>query len=351
MREIVLKMGPKGRLKSFIFLQVEQWMQEQRGVMPTLLSFFSFFWKGVVWLRHQLYQFKIIQPVSLRTVTVNIGSIAVGGVGKTPLVMRLLEDLASLKGAVLLRGYEKWKGFGDEASMIARKFPGAQVRVGKNRVKNGRELEKSDVQFFLLDDGWQYRKLKSDFAIAVLNKDFTKEAYLPRGRLRDIPSRLKEADLVVITHPRESQEHWKRILAPYTSAPIVFANYSWKRIIWMDEEVSLLPGDKVAIFCGIGNPQSFFQLVQDQLFKVVYSMILKDHEKPLERHLNELIHMAKESGAKAVLCTEKDFIKLEKLSTFPIGGVEISYNVIEGDSIYQSFIGKVKKEINARSES
>jgi tetraacyldisaccharide 4'-kinase len=351
MREVVLKIGPKGRLKSFTFLQVERWMQEKKGFIPAVLSIFSYIWKLVVWIRHKLYQHKIMSLATVRPTVLNIGSIEVGGVGKTPLVMNLLESLSCYKRAVLTRGYESWNGVGDEALMIQAKYPEVNVKVGKNRLQNARELEKTDVEVLILDDGWQYRKLKGDFSVAVLNKDFTKEPYLPRGRLRDLPSRLTEADLIVVTHPAEGKECWEEMLRPYTLAPIIFAKYSWKRIYWMGEQILLAPGDKVAVFCGIGSPDSFSQIIVDQGFEIVCSMILKDHEKPLNYHLEELIRVAKQRGAKALLCTEKDFIKLEKSSTFPLGMVEVNYNVIEGDTIYQSFLEAVRKGINERSKS
>lgn len=331
-------MDARGRWKSFLFLQVEEWM---RGKKSWLLNPFSYLWHLIVWLRHQAYRHQILSSTKIATPVINVGSISVGGVGKTPLVMKILEDLSTYKGALLTRGYRG----GDEAKMVEKRYPHVTVKVGKNRLKNAKEVA---ADFFLLDDGWQYRKLSSDFSIAVLNSDFRNDHYLPRGRLRDLPSRIDEADLVVITHQESQRERdeWKMWL----KKPLVFATYSWKRVLWQAEEVNLQAGDKVALFCGIGNPESFLELMREQKLEIVSSMILSDHEKPLDHHLERLIQTAKAKGAKALLCTEKDFVKLEKTIPFPVGMVEVHYNVIEGEPIYQSFLSQVRKEINARSQ-
>ena len=149
--------------------------------------------------------------------TVCVGNITVGGTGKTPhteLILRLLQESdrwgnASL--AVLSRGYKRRsKGFqivqrdstatfaGDEPLQIARKFPAVTVAVDKNRVEG---CEKLGADIIVLDDAFQYKRLHASLNIVVVDwsRPVFDDRLLPFGRLRDLPKRLFEADVVIVT--------------------------------------------------------------------------------------------------------------------------------------------------------
>jgi len=314
---------------------IEKWMRKEN---VWLFSPLAALWALAVWLRHKLYCLGICKSKSVRPLVISVGSIAVGGVGKTPLVMKLIEELSLYKGTLLTRGYRG----ADEAIMVKRKYPFMEVAIGKNRLKKAIEHQEKD--FLIMDDGWQQRKLKADVAIAVLSDDVLSSKYIPQGRLRDMPIRLKEADLVVITHPKDGKEKekWKEKIHYYTDAPVVFAEYKFSKIIWLNQEVDLQAGDEVACFCGIGSPHFFLELIEKSGYKIVTSLILGDHDAP---SYEELENLAKQ--VKAILCTEKDFVKLEK-SSFPIGMIEVKYCVIDGCDSFHTSIIKIKKEIERR---
>src|SRR5438105_13030936 len=101
--------------------------------------------------REMAYEKGLLRARRLPRPTVCVGNITVGGTGKTPLVMRLVNDLLAkgCRPAVLLRGYKRehktWhpvlvrdpkaivadvKESGDEAMELAMRLPGACVGVG-----------------------------------------------------------------------------------------------------------------------------------------------------------------------------------------------------------------------------
>ena len=168
-----------------------------------------------------------------------VGNVTVGGTGKTPfveMILRLLQESSRWRDsqlAVLSRGYKREsKGFqqvvcngsssmfGDEPLQIKKKFPAVTVAVDKNRVEACKFLcdpaslqssSKKAVQcwdpdfpksdFIVLDDAFQYRKLRSDLSVVLINslRPVNKDCLLPLGKLRDLKERIYSADVLVVT--------------------------------------------------------------------------------------------------------------------------------------------------------
>ena len=182
-------------------------------------------------LRHLLYDrgWKKAQRSPIPTLC--IGNLAVGGTGKTPFTELLLKLLRnSLPGtagnetqdafcegsgvtpnpiggpvAVLSKGYgRKSKGFlyvetdgtparfGDEPLQIKRKFPDVPVAVCSDRIEGCRKLAGDGVSRILLDDAFQFRALKADCNIVLVEyeRPLSQDRLLPLGRLRDLSSRI-----------------------------------------------------------------------------------------------------------------------------------------------------------------
>ena len=147
--------------------------------------------------------------------TICIGNVTVGGTGKTPHTEMLLRMLQQENGvAVLSRGYgRKTKGFlivqpdgssrdfGDEPFQIARKFPTRIVAVDKDRIEGCAKLKEVGAKIVLLDDAFQYRKLQANLNIVLINysRPVFDDSLLPFGRLRDLPDRIFDADIIIVS--------------------------------------------------------------------------------------------------------------------------------------------------------
>lgn len=170
--------------------------------------------------------------------TLSVGNVTVGGTGKTPhveMILRLLQqspEWCDKQLAVLSRGYKRDStGFqqvtaegsaamyGDEPMQIKKKFPGVVVAVDKKREQGcdllvhpeklkGRKWAKKcwnrefpAANYIILDDAFQYRKLKTNRTVVLVdyNHPVQKDMLLPLGRLRDLPERIYDADAVIVT--------------------------------------------------------------------------------------------------------------------------------------------------------
>ena len=330
---------------------------ERKAPIASLgLAALSAVYRGCILLRHFAYDRGLFSSTKLPAVVISVGNVTAGGTGKTPLVHLLataLQDRVRL--AILTRGYGSKiersskvqqisdstlvEACGDEPYLLAQKTR-AQVWVGADRVRSGQRAIAAGINCLLLDDGMQHRRLRRDFEIVVVdgNNPFSKGRFLPWGLLRDCPKRLKNADLIVATHLQDL-EHYKTLqdtLAPLSKAPVVGTQVA----IVQRHKFTV---DKVGVFCGIGQPAYFLQTVRDLKSEIVDTLIVKDHAAVDLNRLAAFAEKCRLQGAQALLCTEKDFVKLPAdlslcLAVLP---VEMELKIIAGKEHWEHFLNKV----------
>lgn len=281
----------------------EQFIQSRYAI---LLLPISWIWGLVSATRHFFYDHGIFKIHRVGIPVISVGNIAVGGRGKTPLVILLGKRFSSHKVAILSRGY----GDGDEMKVIARHLPNAKLYIDANRVRAANKAVADGAGLIILDDGFQHRRLHRDFDLVIASLKDLHGRFLPAGELRDSPERLKSA---IVLPP----------LQVNASCPVS------------------LKGEKVAIFCGIGNPSRFKKTVESLGAQIVSELYLGDHEPIGEKRLAEFYEQAMQLQAKYLLCTEKDEVKLPS-NPFPIHSVRIE---TKGDGL-EKLIEKINKRLN-----
>ena len=262
--------------------------------------------------RHLCYRFGIFEQVKLSVPVVSVGNVVCGGTGKTQLVIALATKLMQKRRvAIVSRGYPVYRGkpmqvfatstpnvCGDEPKLLSLRLPDALVVVGRDRVQAAKHAIAQGAEIIILDDGMQHRRLQRDFEIGI---GPSTGAYLPKGRLRDVPSRLKCAHLVLEQTDLATQ-------------PVgVFS---------LQAEAIEIP-KRVSLFCGIGNPERFVKTVEQMGCEIVHKHLLADHQNI---ELKVLKQLAK--GVDAVICTEKDWVKLDKNLSLPICWVKCELELI-----------------------
>jgi 3-deoxy-D-manno-octulosonic-acid transferase len=274
---------------------------------------------------------------SLKTPVISVGGIAMGGVGKSPMVAHLATRMreAGREPAILTRGYKRrspeslvivTRGqnanvelTGDEAQMFIRTGD-AHVGIGSNRYEVALEME-SRLQpgVFLLDDGFQHMKLERQHDVVLIDAlDPFAGGVFPLGRSREPASGLSRATAIVVTRGHDAAG-LDRKLRRYTQAPIFRSRVIPRE--WVDVHSTMSvplaePGfRKVAAFCGLGNPRSFWSTLDDLGLEVVYRWAFNDHQCYRPMHLKRIVAQAKAAGAEAIVTTEKDSVNLCEDST------------------------------------
>jgi tetraacyldisaccharide 4'-kinase len=267
-----------------------------------------------------------------------IGNIAVGGSGKTPLLIKLCLELISrgLKVAVVSRGYGGHASAyplqvagdtaaaicGDEPLLIRQSLPlsNATVVVDPQRKRGvAFALRQSACDIVLCDDGLQHYHLHRDLEIAVVDgsRGLGNELCLPAGPLREPASRLKSVDLVVIN----GQAGLKGIAsdANYSLKPARFRQLSTGKVLAVDA----WPFSKsVHALAAIGNPQRF----ADTLVSLGMSPILlgfDDHSTMTTSDLNF-------DDDLQVIITAKDAVKFDTVNFDNVWVLEVEAELSTG---------------------
>jgi len=308
--------------------------------------------------------------------TLCVGNVTVGGTGKTPhveLILRLLqqsEEWADKNLAVLSRGYRREstgfqqviaagsaEGFGDEPLQIKKKFPDVTVAVDENRVEGcdllvhpeklaarkyakkcwNRDFPAAD--YIVLDDAYQYRKLKATRNIVLVNwnRPVHKDLLLPLGRLRDLPGRIYDADVVIVTKCPAEMDHMEKVrfvggmgftsflpsactaTAPNGRQLLIFfttVRYGAIQGVYSTSEPRFSYAKKVAMLTGIAEDAPLRAWLSDT-YKIVKRFSFPDHHRFTWKDINRLQELVDKNPTLAIATTEKDAQRLLDYSGMP----------------------------------
>ena len=268
---------------------------------------------------------------------ISVGNITVGGTGKTPMVEYLVNWLQEdHRVAVLSRGYNRRsKGFhlvesedtasaaGDEPLQIKRKFPNILVAVDKDRNHAVEQLlalpEAQRPDIILLDDGFQYRKLKP--ATNLLLVDYNRPVYddelLPFGRLRDLPEQIRRADAVIVTKTPTLMDEYergqmRRNLHLLPQQPLFFTSIQYKApqpVFPEQADMRYLYSKEVLVLTGVADDRPLLVQLSDSYERIDHKQY-GDHHRFTRRDLKYLSRYVQRNPRALLMTTEKDAMRL-----------------------------------------
>ncbi|MGQ0700365.1 MAG: tetraacyldisaccharide 4'-kinase [Panacagrimonas sp.] len=288
------------------------------------------------------------QAPRLSVPVIVVGNISVGGTGKTPFVIWLVEQLrkSGWSPGVISRGYggraprypfsvgleASSIEAGDEPLLIALRTA-VPVMVDPDRVAAARALiATGGVNVLVSDDGLQHYRLARDLEICVVDghRGLGNGALLPAGPLREPQSRLEEVPVVVVNGGGDRISHPGRVDMQLRAAQVQSL---------VGAKVSTLQdwrGRKVHAVAGIGNPQRFFDLLADHGIVVVPHPFADHHAyRPTDFAFGD---------EQPVLMTEKDAVKCRSFADLRMHHVPVNA-VIDpaGEAFVQQFLSRLKR--------
>src|SRR5262245_60895878 len=203
-----------------------------------LLLPFSALYGLIVTARNALYDSGLIGSTRVNAPVVSVGNLTVGGTGKTPMVIALANRAvaAGRKVAIVARGYgaaADQHGHTDEVALLAARCPGASVVMSPSKTSGARQAVEQGADFVIVDDGLQHRSLVRDYELVMVDAraPFGNGSVLPGGPLRESPSGLGRASVVVLTHGETLQDEERQTVLTQVRAfklavPVVWAEHA-----------------------------------------------------------------------------------------------------------------------------
>ena len=282
------------------------------------------------------YESGVLSRSRLACEVVSVGSLVVGGSGKTPLAAWIAVQLHARGQRVALatRGYggaprepvhvasdgerllESPSVVGDEALLLARLAPAVPVVVARERARAGQlAIARFGADVLVLDDGFQHHALARDVDLVVFGRDgLGSGALLPRGPLRESLGALSRADAILVVGGELPAPDEARIAqaAPAATrfrvlrAPRGLGKWGQARIAHPTEPPSSLAGREVGVLSALAHPRALRETVEAIGARVIAERTFADHHLYRASDLSGLA-----AQAPLWVTSEKDAVKLD----------------------------------------
>jgi tetraacyldisaccharide 4'-kinase len=346
---------------------------ERRGICGKVGWLFlvpvSWIYRLAVQFRNLSYRARWIRPQALDRPVISVGNLTVGGTGKTPTCLWLAQQLAErgFKVAILSRGYKRGESrsviltpddkplspanvgaeiaaAGDEPFVMARMY-GQTVAVGKNRYEAAQELLRHrEVDLFILDDGFQHRKLKRDLDLLLLGSDAS-GWMLPCGPFREPRKAGRRADSFLLTGAHEQWQRFWGAKGPqniYSGSLKASVLVGFESNRWKEYPLNLLHRSRILAVSGIAHPGGFYSIIHEWEGEIVDTFEFRDHHDYTSADWQQINRRG--HNADIILTTEKDLVKLIR---FPFAkgkllALRVTMSVENGAGLVQAVVERVR---------
>lgn len=276
-------------------------------------------------------------PVDVGVPVICVGNLTVGGAGKTPVALAILERLraAGVEAQALSRGYGGREAgplrvdpavhsateVGDEPLMLAAHAP---AWIARDRVAGARAMATAGARAIVMDDGHQNPSLKKTLSLVVVDGEtrdhewpFGDGAVMPAGPMREpLAAGLARADAVVLMMPADVDAPDPELTALFHPKPVFVAR--------LQPAAPPPPGPQLG-FAGVGKPWKVERSLRAAGCELVAFVGFPDHACYGDEALRSLAHQAEGRGA-GLVTTEKDWVRLppawrQRVTGWPVRAV------------------------------
>ncbi len=269
-----------------------------------------------------------------KIVTICIGNIYLGGTGKTPTTIKLFKILNKIYKKRVFTAKKFYKSQLDEASILKKE---TNYLTSNNRVKILNLALKKRAKILIFDDGLQDKNIDYDLKFVCFDSNswIGNGQLIPSGPLRENLNSLKKYDLVFLKYINKKNLKIIRLIKKINPKIKVFhTKYNIKNLSNFNLKKQYI------VFSGIGNPNSFKQILEFNKFKVIKNIIFPDHYNYKKEDILRIINKSKELKAN-IITTEKDFAKIPKGYNKNIKFIKIDLKIGKNNH----FIKFLKKKI------
>lgn len=238
-----------------------------------------------------------------------IGNASLGGAGKTPFAM-MLGDLLKENGFAphfLSRGYggaakspvrvepktHMAHEVGDEPLLLAKIAP---TWVSRRKRDGAEAAINAGADIIVMDDGFQNPTIEKDFAILLNDgrRGYGNGKIFPAGPMREPYERAKARAEIIVEINSSADALVLDEMADYAA--------------WLEPQ-NTTP-QRVVAFCGIGNPERFFETLERAGYDIADAIAFPDHYAYTGKNIEILKKRAKKLNAE-LITTEKDRVRID----------------------------------------
>ena len=259
-----------------------------------------------------------------------VGNIYLGGTGKTPLCIEIFSILKNLNmNPVFIR--KKYYSYLDELNLQKKIGP---VFENRKRIQAIREASQNEANVAILDDGFQDFSIKKNLSIVCFNEKqwIGNGLVIPAGPLRENLSALKRANCVVI-NGKKNVNIESKIFTNNREIKLFYTKYK-------AQNINEYKNKKIIAFAGIGNPENFFELLEENKIDILEKIKFPDHHNYSNKELENLISKIKKNDT-ILLTTEKDYFRIKNNFKKNVNYLKINIEINNRNK----FIDEIKKII------
>ena len=222
--------------------------------------------------------------------------------------------------------------------MMAQRLKDIPVLTGRIRYETGKyAIEHFGADVLILDDGYQHLPLHRDLNILLCDaaRPFGNGVVFPAGELREPLSAMDRADVICLTRCHGDNLTDRIDGCNRKRVPVIKTGLRVQSVIELSsgEETGIetVQHQPIAAFCGIAHPLDFFHMLEQVPAQIVNQNHFPDHHDYSTDELKAIENRAKQAGAKLIVTTEKDAVKLKGHAfDLPVYAVRVAPEVLEG---------------------
>ena len=269
---------------------------------------------------------KITKAIKFNIPIICVGNIYIGGTGKTPTSIFLVKELVRLgKNPVILRKF--YRSHRDEHNLIKKKV--SNLILSENRIDGIRKAEREKYDSVILDDGYQDYKIQKDLSILCFNQNqlVGNGLVLPSGPLRESLNSIVSAQIILI-NGKKNEAFEKKILNINKNLEIFYSSYK-------PENIDQFKNKKLLAIAGIGNPDNFFQLIEENGLNINKKLVFPDHYEFNKTEIQNIKDEARDNNYQIIM-TEKDYFKIKEFDIDNLEYLKISLEITDKEKFIKT---------------
>ncbi len=269
-----------------------------------------------------------IKPKGFGVPVICVGNIYLGGTGKTPTSIEIANELIiKKKKTVIIKKY--YRDQRDEQRLInARSIP---LILNKNRITAIKEAKKNNFNSIVLDDGFQDYSIKKSINIICFNSNQSigNGLVIPAGPLRESLKSLINANIVII-NGNKNHILEKKILNISNNIKIYYSKY-------LPLNIEEFKNKKLFAFSGIGNPNNFFKLLNENNLNLEKTLSFPDHYNFDKSEIQKISDESLKNNYQ-IITTEKDYYRIKDYGFNNIKYLKIELQIYEKDKLINQIL-------------